>query len=92
MSWSIVEAGKAKSLLPLVRTRVAAIQLSDAGEMETVKHVGALIEQTLGTFDPEKPVKVSASGSMSFRDWTAKTGGFQSVSIAIEPIHFTTPD
>jgi hypothetical protein len=89
MSWSIGATGKAKDVTPEIATQVSKINLSDAGETETVKNVGVLIAQTLGTFDPEKPVKVSASGSMGFDDWTNKSGPYQHVTLTIEPIHFS---
>ena len=87
MSWSIGAIGKAADLIPQIAQQYERIKLNDAGEMETVKNVVALIAQTLATFDPAKPVKVSASGSMGF---ASKTGPYQSVSVTIEPIHFTT--
>jgi hypothetical protein len=90
MSWSLSASGPAKDVAPQIEKQISAISLSDAGEMETVKNVGALLTQTLGTYDPDKPVKVSANGHMGFADWATKAGPHQHVALTIEPIHFTT--
>jgi hypothetical protein len=87
MSWSIGAIGKVKDVAPVIANQVCKINLTDQGEMETVKNVGEIIAQTLGTFHREKPVKVGASGSMGFSDWGSKSGPYQQVSLVIEPIH-----
>ena len=89
MSWSVSGTGPAQTVAPQIEKQIAAVNLNDAGEMETVKLVGGLISQALGTFDPEKPVSVQASGSMGYKDWSAKTGPFQSFKIEVNPIHFS---
>lgn len=89
MSWGVSAVGKVKDVAPSIAKQIAGVKLNDLGEMETVKHVGALLEQALSTFDQEKPVKVMASGSMGFSEYTTKTGPYQSFSISVEPIHFT---
>ena len=90
MSWSLSGTGPAAQLLPQIAKQVAAVNLNDPGEMESVRLVGELLAQTLGTFDPDKPVSVQASGSMGYKDWQAKTGPFQSYKIEVMPIHFST--
>jgi len=72
-----------------IERQVSAVKLSDAGEQQTVQLVGGLVSQSLGTFDPEKLVKVQASGSMGFKDWNAKSGPFQQFSLSVEPIHLS---
>jgi hypothetical protein len=89
MSWSVAATGRTKDVAPEIVNQISKINLTDQGEMETVKNAGLLIAQTLGTFDPEKPVKVTASGSMGFADWTNKSGPYQHVTLTIEPIHFS---
>ncbi len=89
MSWSVAASGKAKDVAPEIANQVSKISLTDQGEMETVKNTGLLIARTLGTFGPEKPVKVAASGSMGFADWSSKSGPYQQVTLTIEPIHFS---
>jgi len=89
MSWSISSTGKAKDVAVEIAAQAGKINLSDAGEMETVAKVADTIAQTLSTFDPEKPVSVAASGHMGFSDWEKKTGQYQNVSLSIQVIHFT---
>ena len=43
--------------------------MNDKGEQETAQHARKLIAQTLATIEPEKIMRVSASGSMGFKDW-----------------------
>lgn len=89
MSWSVAASGKAKDVAPEIANQISKISLTDPGEMETVKNVGELIAQTLGTFDLEKLVKVAASGSMGYADYSSKSGTYQQVTLTIEPIHLT---
>jgi len=89
MSWSLAASGKAKDVAPEIERQVSKVSLSDAGETETVRLVGGLVAQSLGTFDQDKIVKVQASGSMGFKDWQAKTGPYQQFAITVEPIHLT---
>ncbi len=89
MSWSVAASGKAKDVAPEIANQISKINLTDPGEMETVKNAGLLIAQTLGTFDPAKPVKVAASGSMGYTDYSTKAGPYQQVTLAIAPIHFS---
>ena len=89
MSWSVNASGKAPAVKIAIADQISKVNLTDAGEMETVKKVGAAIDQTLGTFDPDGLVRVEASGSMGFKDWGAKTGPFQSFTVKVETIHLT---
>jgi hypothetical protein len=65
------------------------INMSDPGEMETVKGARSLIAQTLRTIDPEKPMNVTASGSMGYALWDTRERPYQSVDLKIAPIHFS---
>lgn len=89
MSWSVAASGPAAKVAEQLEQQFGVIKMNDEGEQETVQNVRTLIAQTLSTIDPEKPVRVSASGSMGFKDWTNKTGAHQSVDLKIEPIHFS---
>lgn len=89
MSWSFYSTGKASAAAAQIAEAATKVSLTDAGEMETVAKVADLIAQTLGTFDPDQLVNVAAAGSMNFKDWTAKTGCTQNVSVKIEPIHLS---
>lgn len=92
MSWSVSAIGKVVDVQKELKRQFAYplgcfgegnTGLADDGEKETVRQVAAMIEQCLGTFDPEKSVSVSAYGHMGFSHWNTKTGAFQNVNVAI---------
>ena len=91
MSWSVIASGKPEETRMEISRQIslslvpAPQGLEDEGERKTVRLVYELIEQCLGTFDPEKSVAVTASGHMGFSDYTHKTGKVQTVSISIQP-------
>lgn len=85
MSWSVSAIGKSgavktamaqqfkngsKCLEPEERIRLAAANLIDLG---------------LDAQDPSSAVKVEASGSQTFKDYAAKTGVSNTVTISIQP-------
>ncbi len=91
MSWSVSASGKIADvkvelerqfLWPLADKPAG---LSDEGERETVRRVRDTITQCLETFDPERPVSVSANGHMGFENWDTKAGAYQNVSVSIQP-------
>ena len=91
MSWSVSASGKPEETRMEISRQIspslvpAPAGLEDEGERKTVRLVYEMIEQCLGTFDPEKQVAVSASGHMGFDDYTKKTGKVQTVNISIQP-------
>ena len=89
MSWSVSACGPAAKAAEQLEQQFTKINCTDPGEQETVQKVRALVAQTLATIEPEKIMRVSASGSMGFKDWQNKTGPYQSVDLKIEPIHFS---
>lgn len=89
MSWSVSACGPAAKAAEQLEQQFEKIKMTDEGEQTTVQNTRALVAQTLGTIDPEKVVNVSASGSMGYADWGAKTKPFQSVDLKIAPIHFS---
>ncbi len=93
MSWSVSACGPAAKAAEQLEQQFDKIKLTDPGEQATVQNLRALVAQTLATIDPEKPVSVSASGSMGYKKWgTSKEpneGPFQSVDLKISPIHFS---
>lgn len=90
MSWSVSACGPVAKVAEQLEQQFSSIKMNDSGEQETVNGVRALFSQTLATMDPSRPVRAMASGSMGFKEWTAKTSPYQSVDLKIEPIHFTT--
>ena len=56
--------------------------LEDDSERATVTLVAGLIDQCLATFDPAKPVNVTAAGHLG-RD--PKGGAYQRVNLSIQP-------
>ena len=89
MSWNVSASGPSAKAAVQLEQQFSKITMNDAGEQETVQNTRLLVAQTLSTFDPDKPVSVTASGSMGFADWGAKTGPYQSVDLKIAPIHFS---
>ncbi len=90
MSWSVSACGPAAKAAEQLDKQFTNFSNFDKGEMETIQNTRTLVAQTLATIDPERPIRITASGSMGFKDYTAKTGPYQSVDLKIEPIHFTT--
>jgi hypothetical protein len=89
MSWSVCACGPAPKIAEQLEQQFERVNMNDKGEQETVQHARKLVAQTLATIEPEKIMRVSASGSIGFKDWQNKTGPYQSVDLKIEPIHFT---
>ncbi len=89
MSWSVAACGPAAKVAEQLDTQFGRISGYDSGEMETIKNTRGVVAKTLATFDPERPVRVTASGSMGYKDYTAKTSPYQSLDLKIEPIHFS---
>lgn len=89
MSWSVSACGAAAKAAEQLEQQFTKINLTDPGEQETVQHVRALVAQALATIDPEKPVNITASGSMGYTHRGPHTGPYQSVDLKIWPIHFS---
>jgi hypothetical protein len=94
MSWSISASGPANKVAVQLEQQFTNINCSDPGEQATVQNVRALVAQTLSTIDPDKPVQVTGSGSMGYKEWSSQStrphvGPFQSVDLKISPIHFS---
>jgi hypothetical protein len=89
MSWSVSASGTPEEVLASLDRQFAyplaegLAGLADAGEQQTVRLIYQAIKQCLGTFDPERPVAVSANGHMGFSDWETKTSPYQQVSLSI---------
>jgi hypothetical protein len=87
MSWGVAAQGKA----PKVREEIAR-QFANGGKCmepeETIRQsAAATIDAAIAGQHDEAFVKVSASGSMSFRDYSNRTDPTNSLSISIEPMH-----
>ena len=91
MTWSVYACGPALKIAEQLEQQFERVNMNDKGEQETVQYARKLVAQTLATIEPEKIMRVSASGLMGFKDWQNKnkTGPYQSVDLKIEPIHFT---
>ena len=91
MSWSVSATGKPAEVKAELEHQFsypladAPAGLSDEGEKETVRRTADMVGQCLSTFDPEKPVRVTASGHMGFNNWDTKEGAYQSVNVSISP-------
>jgi len=90
MSWSVSATGKIEEVRENLKKQFAyplaeaPAGLADEGEKETVRKVADLIDQCLGTFDPERKVIVSAFGSMGFSNWDTRAGAYQNVTVYIQ--------
>ena len=93
MSWSVNASGKIEDVVGYLATQFATplagppAGLSDEGERDTVKLVSDLVEHCLGTFAPDRLVKVSANGHMGYNDWEKKDGAYQEVRVEIGVLH-----
>lgn len=91
MSWIVSASGKPEETRMEISRQIspclvpAPAGLEDEGERKTVRLVYEMIEQCLGTFDPEQSVTVTANGHMAFGDYANKTGKAQTVNISIQP-------
>jgi len=96
-AWAVSACGPANKIAEQLEQQFSRINLTDPGEQETVQHVRALVAQSLSTIDPEKPIQVSASGSMGYAHWgegykhatDPHTGPYQGVDLKISPIHYS---
>jgi hypothetical protein len=87
MSWSVTAVGKA----PAVRTAIAdqfSKQSSCMEPEESVRQAAAvLLDAALAAQDSAVAVKVGASGSMSYKDWTTKAGVSNALSLSVEVLY-----
>lgn len=85
MSWSVSAVGKAPAVRASIAdqfTRTSCIE----PEESVKKRAAEAIDKALEAQDPSTVVKVVASGHMTFKDYTAKTGASNYCSVLIEPI------
>ncbi len=86
MSWGVAATGKA----PAVRTKLAddfsKITCSEP-EQTVMKSAAAAIDAALAAQDLVTVVEVSASGSQRYKDYTAKTGVTNRLSVSIKPLY-----
>jgi hypothetical protein len=89
MSWSVSACGPAAKAAEQLEQQFSKITMNDKGEQETVQNTRLLVSQTLAAIDPDKPVNVTASGSMGYANWGTHEKPYQSVDVKIAPIHFS---
>ena len=87
MSWSVAAVGKAGA----VRKAIAE-QFQNGGRcMEPEESIrleaAATMDQALAAQDPNTIIKAAASGSQGYKDFTAKSGVFNTMSMSIEVMH-----
>jgi hypothetical protein len=86
MSWSVSAIGR----VPAVRAAIAK-QFADGGKCvepeESIRQAAAkVLDSVIVAQDPTNVVKVTASGSQSFKDYGTKTGIGNGLTIVVEPI------
>lgn len=85
MSWGVSAFGRAAA----VRTSIVS-QFENGGKCsepeESVRQAAkVLIDASLASQDPTSVVSVTANGHQSYKDWNAKTGLTNNLSISIAP-------
>jgi hypothetical protein len=86
MSWSVGAIGKSQAVRAEIAnqfTKNPCVEPEESIRQEVAKTIDA----ALAAQDPAFAVKVSASGSQSFKDWNAKTGVSSNLVIAVEPLY-----
>ena len=84
MSWSVSAEGKSADVAESLSKRFEEFVFQDDGECGTVRLVGQTIKQCLGTFGPDRNVKVTAYGHMGYSNWDTKKNPGQNVHLKIE--------
>lgn len=87
MSWGVSAVGKAGAVRKAIADQFEKSTPCAEPEESVRLEAAATIDQALAAQDPGAIVKVAASGSMGFKDYGAKTGAYNSLAIAIEPMH-----
>lgn len=86
MSWSISALGRAGAVRKSIADQFS--RNTCAEPEETVRQNAAkLLDEALAAQDESQPVEVSASGSQSYKDWTAKTGVSNQLTMQVRPLH-----
>lgn len=87
MSWSVQAHGKAAAVASRVAIGIAQSKCSEPEE--TIKNeIGATLAKALAAFPPGMAVKVSASGSQGYLDFSKNPAeAYNSLSVSIEPMH-----
>ncbi len=86
MSWSVSAIGKAAAVKASIADQFSRNKCSEPEE--TIRQAAAqLIDLAMSAQDAPAVVKVMASGSQGFRDYTAKTGVYNQLTITVEPQH-----
>jgi hypothetical protein len=84
MSWSVSAIGKPPAVIASLAKKFATNPCE--GPEEYVRQdAWKSIASSLGAQDPNCVVKVNASGSAGFKDYFAKAGPYNNLSISIEP-------
>lgn len=85
MSWSVSAIGKGDAVRKeIARQFVAGAKCAEPEE--SVRQAAAvLIDASLAGCGPTCAVKVIASGSQSYKDWTTKTGVQNQLIVQVDP-------
>jgi hypothetical protein len=88
MSWSVSAIGKAPAVARSIADQITNGSKCLEPEESVRQAAAALIKAALVAQDTAGVVvQVIASGSMGYKDWTAKTGVYNSLNIQIVPQH-----
>jgi hypothetical protein len=85
MSWSVAAIGKAEAVRKSIADQFSSSGVCAEPEETVRKAAAAMIDAALAAQDPTVAVRVSASGSMSYRNWSGKSGVSNQMTIQIDP-------
>jgi hypothetical protein len=85
MSWSVGAFGRAEKVRVSIADQFSKSSACVDPEEGVRQAAAKLIDTALAAQDPQFAIEVSASGSQSFKDWQAKTGVSNTLSISIVP-------
>ncbi len=86
MSWSVSAVGRPDAVRKDIRAQFERNNCSEP-ERSIAHAVGAAIDVALDAEGSETVVKVYASGSLGYKDYTKQTGIYNNISVTVEPIH-----
>lgn len=85
MSWSVTVFGRVEKVRAAIADQFKTSSGCAEPEESVRQSAAKLIDDSLAAQDQQFAIEVSASGSQSFKDWQAKTGVSNQLTITIQP-------
>lgn len=86
MSWSVSAIGKAAAVRKSIADQFTKNTCAEPEEAVR-QNAAKLLDEALAAQDQSQPVEVSASGSQSYKDYVAKTGVTNQLTMQVRPLH-----